>query len=89
MYRLSALVRYAPVYLASIGLVGAQYVPDSNSEIVRELEHLFLDAGSASLLTAVTPCTTYTDPSTGKVANNLGRQSAAEWVRTAFRKCLR
>ena len=66
--------------------VSAQYVPDLNAEITRELEHILLDAGSAALINAVTPCTKYEDPTTGQTNNNLGRQSAAEWIRTAFRK---
>lgn len=82
----SALSRYTALSLTALGLVGAQYVVDSNSIIARELEHLYFDAGAAALVNAVQPCSTYTDPVTGKANNNLGRQSAAEWVRTAFRE---
>ncbi len=66
--------------------VSAQYVPDRDAEITRELQHILLDAGSAALINAVSPCTKYEDPNTGATNNNAGRQSAAEWVRTAFRK---
>ncbi len=78
--------RYISTSLAIIGSVSAQYVPDKNAEIIRELEHVYLDAGSAALITAVSPCTNYEDPTTGASSNSLGRQSAAEWIRTAFRK---
>ena len=80
------LTRYISTSLAILGSVSAQYLPDVNSEIVRELEHIYLDAGSAALITAISPCTNYEDPITGAPSNNLGRQSAAEWIRTAFRK---
>lgn len=78
--------RHISTSLAILGSVSAQYVPDKNSEIVRELEHIYLDAGPAALITAVSPCTNYEDPTTGAPSNSLGRQSAAEWIRTAFRK---
>ena len=80
------LTQYLTTSLAIIASVSAQWVPDKNSEIIRELEHVYLDGGSAALITAVSPCTKYEDPQTGQASNSLGRQSAAEWIRTAFRK---
>lgn len=74
--------------LTALGLVQAQYLPDSNSITIREFEHIYLDSGAASLVTAVQPCAKYTDPQTGKSVSTTGRQSAAEWVRTAFRKSI-
>ena len=79
-------IRHISTSLAIISSVSAQYVPDTNNEIIRELEHIFLDGGSGALVNAVSPCTNYEDPSTGSPSNNQGRQSAAEWIRTAFRK---
>ena len=69
--------------------VTAQYVADTNALIVKEIEHLYFDAASAGILSAVTPCSNYYDPSTGASNNTLGRNTAAEWIRTAFRKSLR
>lgn len=69
--------------------VTAQYVADKNALIVKEIEHLYFDAASAGILSAVTPCSNYYDPSTGASNNTVGRNTAAEWIRTAFRKSLR
>ena len=66
--------------------VTAQYVADSNAHKIREIEHLYFDAAPAGILSAVTPCSNYYDPSTGSSNNALGRNTAAEWIRTAFRK---
>lgn len=76
--------RHILTSLVVLGTVSAQWVPDKQSEIIRELEHVYLDSGSSNLIAAVSPCSTYTDPQTGAPSNNLGRQSAAEWIRTAF-----
>ena len=66
--------------------VTAQYLPDSPALTIKELEHLYLDAAPSGFLSVITPCSNYVDPTTGQPSNNLGRQQAAEWIRTAFRK---
>ena len=72
----------------TITSVTAQYLANTQALIIKEIEHLYFDAASAGILSAVTPCSNYYDPSTGSSNNNLGRNTAAEWVRTAFRKSL-
>lgn len=67
-------------------LVTAQYLPNTQALTIKELEHLYLDAAPNGFLTAITPCSNYIDPTTGAPSNTLGRQTAAEWIRTAFRK---
>ena len=69
--------------------VFAQLLPDSKALILHELEHLYLDnPGPGSIKSTITPCTNYVDSTTGLNNNTLGRQAAAQWVRTAFRKFL-
>ena len=70
------------------GVVRAQYVPDSQALTIKELEHLYLDAAPSGFLSVITPCSNYVDATTGQPSNSLGRQQAAEWIRTAFRKAL-
>ena len=76
------------VYLSFLSLksVTAQYAADTQALIIREIEHLYFDADPAGILSAVTPCSNYYDPSTGGSDSSLGRNTAAEWIRTAFRK---
>ena len=77
------------LYLAFLTLttsVTAQYVANTQALIIKEIEHLYFDAAPAGILSAVTPCSNYYDPSTGASNNSLGRNTAAEWIRTAFRK---
>ena len=69
--------------------VTAQYLPNAQALTIKELEHLYLDSAPSGILSAITPCSNYFDPSTGASNNGLGRQTAAEWIRTAFRKSLR
>ena len=69
----------------ALQMVTAQYLPNSQALTIQELQHLYLDADPHGLLSAITPCSNYFDPSTGASNNALGRQSAAEWIRTAFR----
>ncbi len=67
----------------------SQQIPDSQSLIIDELEHLLVDNGGkddAAFYTGVTPCSTYFDGSTGLFNNTLGRQTSAQWIRVAFRK---
>lgn len=80
---LSSLL-YTCLSLASVKLVNAQWPTDSNSAIVREIEHLYLDSATHNLQSFISPCSQYVDSSTGSVDNSLGRQTAAEWVRVAF-----
>lgn len=76
------------VYLSflTVTRVTAQYVANTEALMIKEIEHLYFDAAPAGILSAVTPCSNYYDPSTGASNNTLGRNTAAEWVRTAFRK---
>ena len=74
--------------LLTLKSVTAQYVANSQALTIKEIEHLYFDSASAGILSAVTPCSNYYDPSTGASNNNLGRNTAAEWIRTAFRKLL-
>ena len=69
-----------------IKFVLGQYLPVMQSLIIKELEHLYLDAASSGLINGITPCTNYIDSATGLTSNSLGRETAAEWIRTAFRK---
>lgn len=66
--------------------VTAQYVANTQALIIKEIEHLYFDANPAGILSAVTPCSNYYDPSTGASNANVGRNTVAEWIRTAFRK---
>ena len=66
--------------------VTAQYVANTQALIIKEIEHLYFDAAPGGILSAVTPCSNYYDPSTGASDNSVGRNTAAEWIRTAFRK---
>lgn len=72
--------------LTAVNHVAAQYPPDKNTMIIKELEHLYLDKADSGMINGVQPCTQYIDPTTGKPNNNLGRQQAASWIRTTFRK---
>ena len=76
------------VYVSFLSLtsVTAQYAADTQALIIREIEHLYFDADPAGILSAVSPCSNYYDPSTGGSDSTLGRNTAAEWIRTAFRK---
>ena len=66
--------------------VTAQYGANTEALTIKEIEHLYFDAASAGIASAVTPCSNYYDPSIGASNNNVGRNTAAEWIRTAFRK---
>ena len=67
--------------------VSTQLLPDSQALVLNELEHLYLDnPGPNSIKSTITPCTNYVDSTTGLNNNTLGRQSTAQWIRTAFRK---
>lgn len=73
--------------IATLSSVSAQLLPNSQALVQNELEHLYLDnPGANSIKSTITPCTNYVDSTTGLNNNTLGRQTAAEWIRTAFRK---
>lgn len=73
--------------IATLFPVFAQLLPDSQALVLNELEHLYLDnSGPGSIKSTITPCTNYVDSSTGLNNNTLGRQTSAQWIRTAFRK---
>lgn len=74
----------------NFSLVLAQLLPDSQALILNELEHLYLDnSGPGSIKSTITPCSNYVDSTTGLNNNTLGRQTTAQWIRTAFRKATR
>ncbi|KAG8528781.1 uncharacterized protein KY384_006469 [Bacidia gigantensis] len=75
---------HSSLWLLSLTPVRAQWPVDAQAATVRELEHLFLDAATYNLKRMITPCSQYIDSSTGLANPNLGRQTAAEWIRTAF-----
>jgi hypothetical protein len=56
------------------------------NHVINELEHLLVDTdgfNDAGLQKAITPCTNYVSGS-----QLLGRETAAQWVRVAFRRSL-
>lgn len=77
------------VLLGVVSIAISQQIPDSQSLIIDELEHLLVDNGGkndAAFYSGITPCSTYFDGSTGRFDNTLGRQTSAQWIRVAFRK---
>ncbi|KAK4691247.1 hypothetical protein P7C71_g5711, partial [Lecanoromycetidae sp. Uapishka_2] len=75
---------YTSICLLGLRTVTAQYTPDTDAATIREIEHLYLDAATSGFFAAITPCTNYVNPQGTGPNNNLGRQTAAEWIRTAF-----
>ena len=65
-------------------LTQAQWPTDTPSAIVREIEHIILDKSNTNLKAMISPCGQYIDSSVGTANSKLGRQTAAEWIRTAF-----
>lgn len=76
------------IFAALISVVSPQMLPDSQAFTLNELERHYLDnVGAVGFKSAITPCTKYVDSSNnGRENNTLGRQAAAQWIRTAFRK---
>ena len=75
--------------IATLSSVSAQLLPNSQALVQNELEHLYLDnPGPNSIKSTIIPCTNYVDSTTGLNNNTLGRQTAAQWIRTAFRKAM-
>jgi hypothetical protein len=76
-------------YLVAVDSIQAQYIPtDTRALTTKELEHYYFDAATNGFFSAITPCTNYQDPTAPAPDNTLGMQTAAEWIRTAFRKLL-
>ena len=68
------------VLLWPVSIVTSQQIPDSQSLIMDELGHLLVDNGGkndAAFYSAIQPCSTYFDGSTGLFDNTLGRQTSA------------
>ena len=73
--------------VALISVVSPQMLPNSQEHTMNELERLYLDDnGPRGFKFAIEPCTRYLDPTGPRFDDTLGRQSAAQWIRTAFRK---
>ena len=68
----------------AFSLVNGQWPVDLQATIIRELEHIALDGSSTNLKSMISPCSQYIDSTTGKADAKLGRQTAAEWIRTTF-----
>ena len=75
---------YTFTCLLGLQTATAQYTADLSAATIRELEHLYLDSANAGFFAAISPCTNYVNPQGTAPNNNLGRQTAAEWIRTAF-----
>ena len=77
------------LYLAALSPIFAQLLPNSQALMLNELEHLYLDnPGPNSIKSTIIPCTNYVDSTTGLNDNTLGRETSAQWIRTAFRKAM-
>ncbi|KAL8736834.1 MAG: hypothetical protein Q9181_002276 [Wetmoreana brouardii] len=62
----------------------AQQLPDFQAQTISELESIYFDDALGGFFSVIRPCTSYIDSTTGKVNNSLGRQTSAQWIRTAF-----
>ena len=71
-------------FLSLLSLTNAQWPVDAGQAIIREIEHIILDKSNTNLKAMISPCSQYIDSSVGTANPNLGRQTAAEWIRTAF-----
>ena len=81
------LFRCIALSVVVLGVVSAQMLPDSQAIIMNELEHMYFDnQGPAGFKSGITPCSNYIDTFTGFDNNALGRETAAQWIRVAFRK---
>ena len=70
--------------LTFLPLINAQWPVNAQDAIIREIEHLILDNAKYNLKSFISPCSQYIDSSTGSADTKLGRQTAAEWIRTTF-----
>lgn len=75
-------------FLVTCNEIYAQKLPDARAATVSELESLYFDNIPAGFFSGVTPCTTYIDSTTARPNNSLGRQTAAQWIRSGFRKTI-
>ena len=81
------IFRAIGLFVVILGVVSAQMLADSQLIIMNELEHLYFDnQGPAGFKSGITPCSNYIDLATGLNNNALGRETAAQWIRVAFRK---
>jgi len=72
------------VILLAIAISLSSTATTASNLVVDELEHLLVDTGGANdggFKRAITPCTNYVSGS-----QLLGRETAAQWIRVAFRK---
>lgn len=77
------------LYLATAGIVIAQYIPDHQARILDELDHIFVDIGGrndAQFASVLKPCSQYFDIFNNVRNDTFGRQTSAQWIRAAFRK---
>ena len=80
-------LRFLVWLLLASSVVYAQQFADPQAQTISEIESLLFDGNPIGIFSGVTPCTIEFDSSTGgKVNNSLGRQTSAQWIRTAFRK---
>lgn len=81
------LLRFFVWLLLAGSAVYSQQFADPQAQTISEIESLLFDGNPIGIFSGVTPCTIEFDSSTGgKVNNSLGRQTSAQWIRTAFRK---
>ena len=75
------------LFIVFLHTTSAQTLPDSQAATINELEHLYLDdTGPGGFKSGIDPCSNYVDSTTGLPNNTLGRETAAQWIRTSFRK---
>jgi hypothetical protein len=76
--------RFLTLLLTGCGIILNSLAGTWPNHIMDELEHLLVDTdgfNDAGLQKAITPCTNYVSGS-----QLLGRETAAQWVRVAFRE---
>ena len=89
LYLVIMLTIFRGICLSTVvfGTAFSQMLPDSQAIVMNELEHLYFDdTGPQGFKSGLVPCTNYIDSTTGLPNNALGRQTSAQWIRTAFRK---
>ena len=82
-------LQLAPLWLLLLAITRAQaqLVQDTRAQTTSELEVLLFDDNPAGFFSGLKPCTAYVDSTTGGTfRNDTGRQTSAQWIRTAFRK---
>ena len=79
---LSLLLLFSPLQ--------AQQLPNRTALIMYELEQFLTETSGINeraFERPITPCTNYAENGSTVNNNTLGRQSAAQWIRNAFRMC--